>query len=68
MRLAPPVYRYRQLAWECRRRREGGSDYPREQGLDEDGVEPGEVIVLEEYMDGETQELRSLGTSDVHGV
>lgn len=40
----------------------------REQGLDEDGVEPGEVIVLEEYMDGETQELRSLGTSDVHGV
>lgn len=40
----------------------------RERGLDEDGVEPGEVIVLEEYMDGETQELRSLGTSDVHGV
>ena len=40
----------------------------REQGLDEDGVEPGEVIVLEEYMDGETQQLRSLGTSDVHGV
>lgn len=40
----------------------------REQGLDEDGVEPGEVIVLEEYMEGVPQESRGLGTSDVHGV
>lgn len=40
----------------------------REQGLDEDGVEPGEVIVLEEYMEGVPQESRGLGTFDVHGV
>lgn len=40
----------------------------REQGLDEDGVEPGEVIVLEEYMEGVPQKSRGLGTSDVHGV
>ena len=31
----------------------------REQGLDEDGVEPGEVIVLEEYMEGVPQESRA---------
>lgn len=40
----------------------------REQGLDEDGVEPGEVIELGQYVEGEPQELRVLGTSGASGV
>lgn len=40
----------------------------REQGLYEDGVEPGEVIELEEYVEGEPQELHVLGTPSAHSV
>lgn len=40
----------------------------REQGLYEDGVEPGEVIELGQYVEGEPQELRGLGTSGASGV
>lgn len=40
----------------------------REQGLYEDGAEPGEVIELEEYVESEPQKLLDLGTPSARSV